>query len=448
MASKFMRIGLFTDTYRPSINGIVFVVESTKKHLESLGHEVYVFCPARSIRPSKHALEFDEDEHIIRFPSIKGAFYDDYDTSLFFPPRVQRQIRELDLDIIHFFTPGQVGLMGVYASFKNDTPLVAQHCTDLREYVEHYRDGLLLPGLLALIALLPLTVKVDGKDLREIMKLYRPRRGRVQWNADIVERMVTLVYSKCDAVIALSRKSKVQLESWQLSDNYRYDVTLKPDGVDPLPSPSQLEKDTFRLSWGIADDDKLVTFVGRLGSEKNLELLIDMMSDVVAKEPHARLLFVGDFEYRETLEALAADSPVSGRITFTGALPRDELGTVYKISDIFAFPSLTDTQAWVLHESTHAGLPVVMIDPMLSEVVKDGVNGYIVQDDPHSFAEAVIELLGDEQKRKAFGAESKKLSAKFTEHKQVQKLEKLYEKIVSEHEPRPRRWKSLLRDDV
>lgn len=441
-----MRIGLFTDTYRPSINGIVFVVESTKKHLEALGHEVYVFCPARSIRPSKHALEFDEDEHIIRFPSIKGAFYDDYDTSLFFPPRVLKQIRELDLDVIHFFTPGQIGLMGVYASYKVDIPLVAQHCTDLREYVEHYRDGLLLPGVLALIALLPLTVKVDGKDIREIMKLYRPRRGSVQWNGDIVERMVTLVYSKCDAVIALSRKSKKQLESWQSSDNYRYDVTLKPDGVDPLPVGSQFEKDTFRLSWGIEEDDKLVTFVGRLGAEKNLELLIDMMSEVVAHEPKARLLFVGDFEHKETLESVASESPVAERITFTGALPRDELGTVYDMSDVFVFPSLTDTQAWVLHESTHAGLPVVMIDPDLSEVVKDGVNGYIVDDNPHDFATAVIDLLGDAEKRAAYGAESKKLAAKYTEGKQIKKLEKLYEDIVAAHEPRPRRW-SILREE-
>lgn len=442
-----MRIGLFTDTYRPSINGIVFVVESTKKHLEALGHEVYVFCPARSIRPSKHAIAFDEDEHIVRFPSIKGAFYDDYDTSLFFPPRVLKQIRELDLDVIHFFTPGQIGLMGVYASYKTDTPLVAQHCTDLREYVEHYRDGLLLPGVLALIALLPLTVKVDGKDIREIMKLYRPRRGSVQWNGDIVERMVTLVYSKCDAVIALSRKSKQQLESWQLSDNYRYEVTLKPDGVDPLPVASQLEKDAFRVNWGIDKKDELITFVGRLGSEKNLELLIDMMDEVVAAEPKARLLFVGDFEYKETLEAIAADSPVAERITFTGALPREELGTVYGTSDVFAFPSQTDTQAWVLHESTHAGLPVVMIDPILSEVVKDGVNGYIVNDTVKDFAAAVIDLLSDEEKRTAFGAESKKLSSKFTEGKQIKKLEKLYEKIIAEHEPRPKRW-SILRDDA
>ena len=428
-----MKIGLFTDTYRPSINGIVFVVESTKKHLEELGHEVYIFCPARSIRPSKNAIAFDEDEHIIRFPSVKGAFYDDYDTSLFFPPRVHRQIRDLDLDVIHFFTPGQVGLMGVYAAFKTGTPLVAQHCTDLREYVEHYRDGLLLPGLLALIALLPFTVKVDGKDLREIMKLYRPRRGRVEWNIDIVERMVTLVYSKCDAVVALSRKSKNQLESWQLSDNYRYTVTLKPDGVTPLPQSTKAQQASFREEYGIAKTDKLVTFVGRLGAEKNLAMLIPVMEQVCMANPDTRLLFVGDFEYRATLEQMAADSSCADRITFTGALPREELGRIYDTSSVFAFPSLTDTQAWVLHEAAHAGLPVVMIDRELSEVVFDGENGYIVPNDISAFAEAVSRLLGDAKLRKDFGARSRELSGQFTEEGQVKKLEKLYETAVARH---------------
>lgn len=429
-----MKIGLFTDTYRPSINGIVFVVESTKKHLEELGHEVYIFCPARSIRPSKNAIAFDEDHHIVRFPSIKGAFYDDYDTSLFFPPRVMRQIRELDLDVIHFFTPGQVGLMGVYTAFKTKTPLVAQHCTDLREYVEHYRDGLLLPGLLALIALLPFTVKVDGKDLREIMRLYRPRRGRVEWNIDIVERMVTLVYSKCDAVVALSRKSKAQLESWQHADNYQYPVTLKPDGVTPLPPSTTAEQQAFRAEYGIAADDELITFVGRLGSEKNLAMLIPVIEQVQAAHPKARLLFVGDFEYRETLEALAAASLAPDRITFTGALPREELGKIYDTSSVFVFPSLTDTQAWVLHEATHAGLPVVMIDPELSEVVFDGENGYIVPNNVNEFAEAVSRLLSDPKLQKTFSKKSRELSAGFTEKGQIEKLVKLYETAIARYE--------------
>jgi len=429
-----MKIGLFTDTYRPSINGIVYVVESTKKHLEELGHEVYIFCPARSIRPSKNAIVFDEDDHIVRFPSIKGAFYDDYDTSLFFPPRVLKQIRELELDVIHFFTPGQVGLMGVYAAFKSKTPLVAQHCTDLREYVEHYRDGMLLPGLLALLAILPFTVKVDGKDLREIMKLYRPRRGRVEWNIDIVERMVTLVYSKCDAVVALSRKSKAQLESWQKSDNYRYTVTLKPDGVTPLRESTKAEQTAFREQFDIAADDQLVTFVGRLGAEKNLALLIPVIEQVHVAHPKARLLFVGDFEYRETLESLARESLCPERITFTGALPREDLGRVYDTSSVFAFPSLTDTQAWVLHEATHAGLPVVMIDPELSEVVFDDENGYIVPNDVSPFAEAVGHLLGDPKLHKRFSKKSRELASQFTEEGQVKKLEKLYETAIARHE--------------
>lgn len=70
-----MRIGLFTDTYRPTINGIVFVVETLKEQLESLGHEVYVFCPARTIAPNRKSAYADEDPHIVRFPSFKSGFF-------------------------------------------------------------------------------------------------------------------------------------------------------------------------------------------------------------------------------------------------------------------------------------------------------------------------------------------------------------------------------------
>jgi glycosyltransferase involved in cell wall biosynthesis len=428
-----MRIGLFTDTYRPSINGIVYVVESLKRELEAQGHVVYVFCPARSIRPSKHAEILDEDEHIIRFPSIKGAFYDDYDTSIFFPPRVLNQVRDLDLDVIHFFTPGQIGLMGVNAGIRCNVPIVAQHCTDLREYVEHYRDALLLPGVLALVGLLPLAVKVDGKDIREIMKMYRPRRGSVQWNIDIVERMITLVYSKCDAVIALSRKSQHQLESWQKDDKYRYSVTLMPNGVDPLPKPTTAKLGAFRELWNISDEDEVFGFVGRLGSEKNLEVLISAAEILVKTRPHAKLLFVGDFEYRETLEEIAASSSCPDRIVFTGALPREELGAAYGSMKVFTFPSLTDTQGWAVHEAALCGLPLVIIDKELSEVVEDDKNGYIVENNAASLATALDHLLGDAEKQAAFGARSRELARKFTEKRQVAKLSKLYERAIITH---------------
>ena len=71
-----MRIGLFTDTYRPSINGIVYVVDITRRHLEAMGHEVFIFCPNDSVLLSRG--DQPDDDHIIRFRSMKGVFFDDY----------------------------------------------------------------------------------------------------------------------------------------------------------------------------------------------------------------------------------------------------------------------------------------------------------------------------------------------------------------------------------
>ena len=428
-----MRIGLFTDTYRPSINGIVFVVESLKRELENLGHEVYVFCPAKSMSPSKQAelLNEDADSRIIRFPSIKGAFFDDYDTSVFFPPAVQRRIKEMELDMVHVFTPSQIGLVGVKAAKKNNIPLVIQHCTDIYEFVDHYPA--VLPGALALAGIVfPMSVRLRGHDLLEIAKLYKPRAGVTKWNKDIIESVITILYSKADAVIALCRKSCKQLKSWQY-DDYQYELVLMPNGVNALPRPTKAEVKAFREQWNLAEDDEIFGFVGRLGEEKNLPLLIKSFERHIAKKrPKAKLLFVGDFEYRKTLEEMAAATKYADRIIFTGAMPREKLGLAYSVLDVFAFPSLKDTQGWVLHEAAHAGLPIVLVDKELSEVVQDGVNGFIANDNPTSFGRAIITLLEDADKRQEFGAISKKLAAKFTENRQVKKLEKLYQELIDQ----------------
>lgn len=426
-----MRIGLFTDTYRPSINGIVYTVESLKVGLEELGHEVYVFCPGRSFRRGKYVEEeeLEEDDRVIRFPSIKGAFYDDYDTSIFFPPRVLSRVRELELDVIHIFTPGQVGLMGVQAAWKIKTPFVIQHCTDIYQFAEHYPA--VLPGALALVGLVvPFTVKLGGKDIRELAKLYRPRRGVTKWNQDIVEKAVTIIYSRADVVISLSRKSTKQLTGWQSDERYQYPIVMMPNGVTPIPKAPVADIRAFKERWGIDEKDEVFGFVGRLGGEKNLPLLIEALGKVLKKRPRAKLLFVGDFEYREELERIADEKPYRDRIVFTGAIQRERLGVAFGSMDIFAFPSLKDTQGWVLHEAAQFGLPVVMIDPDLSEVVFDGVNGAIVRNNPTAFAKAVIEILASPKKRKIYGEESKKLVRKITVPGQVKKLVKLYEDII------------------
>ena len=445
-----MRIGLFTDTYKPTINGIVFVVDTLKVQLEALGHEVYIFCPARTIAPSRKAEYVEEGDHVVRFPSFKSGFFDDFDFTLFFPPTMLRRIKDLDLDVIHIFTPSQVGLLGINAAVRQGTPLVVQHCTDLYEFVEHYPA--VLPGALALVGLVfPMSVKLNGKDIREIVKMYRPRAGVTKWNKDIISKSMTMLYSKADAAIALSRKSYKQLYSWQNKD-YHYDVTMLPNGVNAIPSQTKAQALEFKERWGFSDNDELFGFVGRLGEEKNLPVLIKAMNIVGKARPNAKLVFIGDFDYRETLEAMAAESKYPERIVFTGAMPRDELGVVYDALDVFVFPSLKDTQGWVLHEAAHARLPIVLIDREVSEVVEDGKNGYFAKNNATDVARKVVSLLSDAKKREKFGEHSKVLAMKFTEKKQTKKLEKLYEEVIENHgalrpEKRPNlqaRWRQFL----
>lgn len=418
-----MRIGLFTDTYRPSINGIVFVVEITRKHLESMGHEVFIFCPAETVRLDRVD---SDDDHIIRFRSMKGIFFDDYNFSLFFPPAELKRIKDMELDVIQFFTPSQVGLMGVYAAQKTGAVLVAQHSTDLSQYIRHYPA--VIPGLLMIAFMLPLAFKFNGQDVREMMRLYKPHKVAADWGQDIVERLIAMIYSRCDAVIALSKKSQKQLESWR--SEYWFDITTVPTGINALKKPTDSQVATFKAKHGIAETDEVVLYAGRLSSEKNLDILIPMIKQVVKKRPNARLLYVGDFDYREALEQKARESGVGDRITFTGSLPREKLGVAYASAEVFAFPSLTDTQGLVLHEAAHAGLPFVLIDRYISEVVIENENGFIAKNTPADFAKCVVRLLEDDNLRKKFGTRSEQLAQIYGEYKQTKKLEQIFRHAI------------------
>jgi glycosyltransferase involved in cell wall biosynthesis len=430
-----MRIGLFSDTYRPTINGITYVVDTLKTELEALGHEVYVFCPARTLRPSKKTLGLDfETGRIVRLPSFPSGFFDDFDFTLFFPPLILKQIRDMELDIIHVFTPSQVGLLGINAAVRYDVPLVVQHCTDLYEFSENYPN--VLPGALALVGIVfPMSVKLEGKDIREIIKLHRPRSKVTKWNRDIISKAMTILYSKADAAIALSRKSYAQLKKWQGRD-YPYEITLLPNGVNALPKPTEKQLSAFRERWGLSKKDEVYGFVGRLGEEKNLPVLIRAFDKIGRERPHAKLLFVGDFEYRKTLEAMAAQSKYPDRIIFTGFIQREQLGVAYAALDVFVFPSLKDTQGWVLHEAAHAGLPLILIDRDLSEVMRHGENGYFARNNATDVARQVVALLRSPAKREKFGTRSKELARVYTQKKQTKKLEALYEDVIARYETR------------
>lgn len=423
-----MRIGLFSDTYLPTTNGISYVLQIMQSRLEELGHEVYIFAPATNLR----GVEAGDNNHVFRFPAIEGVFFDEQLTSVFFPPATLRKIRKLDLDVIHFFTPSQIGLMGVYAAIREGIPLVSQYSTDLYHYVEKYPN--VLPGTIALSLSAPLILKMTPREIMQLMKALKPKRDITEWHKNMVAKMHVMIHDNCDSVIALSRKMQHQLDSW----GSKTATTLLPTGVDPITPPSPAITADFQTVQGITDDDIVFLYVGRLSREKNLDLLVDAFAKLTATHRQVKLMFVGDFNYREQLEDRARQAGVYEKTIFTGRIPRSELGKAYAVADVFLFPSVTDTQGLVVHEAAGAGLPLILCDADVSEVFIDQKTGLLApSNDSTAYAAAMQRLVEDAELRSRLGKAAQKRAAQFGELAQMQLLEKLYKRCIDEYTKLP-----------
>ena len=422
-----MRIGLFTDTYRPAQNGVVVVVDVTRRELEAMGHEVYVFAPSANL--FNQVAETDKnDDHLIHFPTIRGAGFKEGQLSVFFPPHLLNKVRELKIDVLHFFTAGQMALFCCYAARKTGAALIGQHCTDTYEYSDSYR--LLKVGYAAMCALMPAAVEMTPKQRLDFATLYAFKKGDDNWGKRLVAAMLALWYQACDAVVAVSQKSANQLQAIAERNNVKLDIHVIPTGVNP-PTPATDEQITaFRQDYNIAPDDEVIIYYGRLGQEKNLAMLIPVIEKVLEKRPHAKLVYAGDWEYRATLEKLALESPARDRIIFTGRYNREQVAILNAISKIYAFPSLTDTQGLTVTEAAYGGLPIVLCDPLAPAAFEENTNGLVAANNPDDFADKIVQILSNKTLYKRFSQHSVELASGLSERHQTEKILELYREAL------------------
>lgn len=414
-----MKIGIFSDSYTPQINGVVAVINILEKNLTAMGHEVVIFAP----KPPRYK---ETKANVVRFHAIQGLFYDDYLLSIFFPPLELRRIKRKNLDVALILTPSQIGLLGVAAARKYNIPLITQYSTDVYEYIKLYPQA--IPGVIALTGITSFSLEGGSRNLINIAHDLRNRRKtKINFSQSLVKNSIAVLHNNCDAVIALSRKKYKQLLSW----NAKSHIELLPTGVDPIPTTPNLS--TLRHKLGIPEDGKIVLYAGRLAPEKNLDLLVECFDYIAAKEAKAYLLMVGDYEYRPVLEAIAAQKKYAERIIFTGAVPRAQLGDYYKISNVFAFPSITDTQGLVLHEAAGAGLPLVLVDNEVSELLLPGKTGLLARNTPRSLANTILKILTmDRESYNTMSQAVYQRALEFSERHQTQKMINLFEKIITE----------------
>lgn len=333
-----MRIALFSDTYAPQMNGVARTLQRLVAALTDRGHEVRVYT-------TSHPGARDRAD-VRRVPSVPFWGYEELRLAPPLFPGAQRELESWRPHVIHAATPFGVGLAGRSLARSLGIPFLTSYHTQLAQYAGHYGLG-----------------TIAGQGMRYL-----------RWFHNSGVR--TLVPTRAVAD---------QLEPFGFAR-----LGIWSRGVDAARFHPGYRSPALRETMGARDGSLVVAYVGRIASEKGIEVAVDAMREV---HRHAS----------DSVFALAGDGPALRSIRraapphtyFAGRLSGDALSAFYASADVFVFPSITDTFGNVLLEAMASGLAVVAADvPQAREVV--GEPGIFAQPgDAQAFAAAILRCAWD-----------------------------------------------------
>ena len=364
-----MRIGIFTDTYTPNINGVTTSVLMLKKGLEKKGHTVYIV----TVNADSLQYKYEENNKVIRIPGIPTGIYD-YRLTGIYPVKALKAIKKWNLDVIHSQTEFGVGTFARIISKQLNIPLVHTYHTMYEDYVHYITHGYF------------------NKSSKKIVEY------------------LTLFY--CDKTITeLVVPTKKAYELFKKKYKVDRNVYIVPTGIDIekfyIENNKKLNIDQKRQSLGLEKDDFIILFVGRIGTEKNLDLLLSSMKTLIGVSPKIKLLVVGDGPDLLNYQKYCNKNKIEENVIFTGKVPWNEISDYYLISDVFATASHTETQGLTVIEAMAASLPVVCInDESFTDTVIDNLNGKIFEN-RKEYKKCIIALYNDKTLLKKLSSQAR-----------------------------------------
>jgi 1,2-diacylglycerol 3-alpha-glucosyltransferase len=372
-----LRVGLFTEIYRPVVNGVVASVETLARGLQGAGHEVFCFAPKM---PGTTANE----SGVVRIPSLPLPVKTPYRLTLPFVSR--RDVKSVieRLDVVHVHSPFITGWMGMRYARRYGLPLIYTYHTQLEAYA-HY-------------------VPFEANATRFAA-------------SQLTRRFANLA----DAVIAPTPAMAARLR--ELGVTVRVETVLS--GIDVARFGEGRRSEELRAHAGARNGARLFLYVGRLAKEKNIEILFEALAR--AEDPLVCLAVAGDGPLREELGRRAKALRLEDRIRFLGLIEQGRLPDLYASADAFVMPSMTETQGIVLAEALAAGLLVIAADaPQNRDVL--GSAGVLVAPDSAAFAAALSAVPSQPDPRR--GAEARAAAARFSVEEQVSRTLSLYESLL------------------
>lgn len=379
-------IWIFSDIYHPAISGVPVTVDYLVDTITQAGLPVglvTVGSPTPNGGPAKLHISLRTQDNV--------TFAGDQ-LARFSAVSLARRIPGTSRDVFVLATPGRVGMTGLALARRRGRPSVMLHLTDAIRYAAYY------PALKPVAYAAPKAAYLFGSALigvclgrtRRPPLLPRTTRQAVPAAGERFPAAVTaalrIVYGFADLVVTLTDKSRQDLLAAGVP---AFRVMVIPSGFSipeqwdrPIPAaPVQKQRQrSFRL-----------LYVGRLVPEKNIDLLLDAMWLLRSSATPATLTLVGQGHDQTRLRGRAAALGLSDVVSFSGAIPRQNLGSFYTDADLFVFPSLTDVQSLATYEAAWFRLPALIVDPYAPILAASGA-ALLTRPDPAAVASRILDL--------------------------------------------------------
>lgn len=332
-----MRIALFVETYLPYINGVVTHVNLLKDGLEKQGHEVLIVTADPGV---KHHMVQDG---VLHCPAKTVKRLYSYGIAAPYNRRRMRLISDFKPDIIHIHQEFGIGMSGLYAAKTLKIPVVYTMHTMYDEYLYYVSND----------RFMPIVRRLSQRYFKGIAKRSACITGPSKKVSEYFEK------------IGVKKKINVIPNSVEL-DKFNLDTVDKKLGLK------------VRKELGIGEQDFVALFVGRLGKEKSVDILLDYWKEDLTKDKDIKLLIVGEGPAKIELIQQAKDLGIEDQIFFAGKVEHEELTKYISACDIYATASTSDTNSISMLEGMAMGLPVLQIlDRLNEDQVVNGVNGYV-----------------------------------------------------------------------
>jgi len=383
-----MNIAFFIEVFYPEINGVITATLDLARNLSERGHKVILVVPY-----NKHIadLEWIEGIRVVKVASIPTFIYPGIKWTWPWSPKLFRTLHSEKIEILHFTGPWTLGFSAILYGKMYSRPIVQTFHTMLNE--DTYLQYL-----------------VKRRTLVPIV------RALSWWYFGLYIRHSDVITSPSRFAKKVLQERFPQKEIHHISNGIDVSIFKNARSFEDL----QKQYPFFHR--------KTFLFVGRIGLEKSIDVLIQGFSRAMHRDPDIQLLLVGDGPNRREMERLVEALGVKERIRFLGKIPHQKLLTSGLIHHArgFVTASVTENQPMTVIEAICCGLPLIVPKVSSMEELSEKNALFFPPGDIDALGDRILQLAEDDTLFHELAAASHRLAERFDGERIAQQFEDLY----------------------